>query len=95
MIHVSQIMLCLLAFAAEESSKSGDEATERARLAIEIAKRHAGDYEIFVNQDRSKKLVLHPEPLHRWTNLVPQETNAPSAEVYGGVSSGRGTVDQR
>ena len=79
------VVLCLLAAGVDESAKATDVAKLRAEEAIKVAKQHAMEYDIYVDEDRKKKLTLHPNPVLRWTNPVPQETNAPPAELYGGV----------
>ncbi len=78
-------VLCLLAVDVDESEKATDVAKRRSDEAIKVAKKHAMEYDIYIDEDRKKKLTLHSKPVLRWTNPVPQETDAPSAEVYGGI----------
>lgn len=69
----------------ESSADDKQIAKQRADAAIVLAQRHAAEYVMFAGADRKTKLKLHPQPILRWTNPVPQDADDDLAEVYGGV----------
>ena len=71
--------------ASEEKQTIERERAER----LELMKKAAADYEIYLGSDRTKKLNLRPEPILRWANPVRDTVDAAS---FLWVSDGRPQV---
>lgn len=60
-------------------------AKQRSDTSIKLGQEHAADYLIYRLERRDAEFKLHPAPVFKFTNPIPQEEGGRAQELYGGV----------